>query len=173
MIAPDTVAPLYAFIGSTVMIVSFYGAVFAVLPAYVADTFGQKYLGTIFGRILTALPLSALVGPSALAYLRTESAEKAILDLMSKIDPARFAERFGASVDHLAELVRNKVVTIPRLMELMPPGSFDPSVALYDSTLYTMSGMLTAAFFTNLLIRPVSEKYFEKAAPKPETKASS
>ncbi len=155
-------APLVAFIGSMVMIVSFYGAVFAVLPAYVADTFGQKHMGTIFGRILTALPLSALVGPLVLANLRSRSTEEAIADLMTRVDPQRFLERFGTSVEHVAQLVQNKVVTIPRLMELMPPGTFDPSAGLYNTTLYTMSGMLTMAFVTNLLIRPVSEKFFEK-----------
>ena len=159
-------APLVAFIGSMVMIVSFYGAVFAVLPAYVADTFGQKYMGTIFGRILTALPLSALVGPLVLAQLRSRSTDEAVADLVSRVDPQRFLERFGTGVDHVAQLVHNKVVTIPRLMELMPPGTFDPSAGLYNSTLYTMSGMLTMAFVTNLLIRPVSEKFFEKPEPK-------
>jgi hypothetical protein len=168
MTSAASTAPLVAFIGSMVMIVSFYGAVFAVLPAYVADTFGQKHMGTIFGRILTALPLSALVGPQVLAHLRSQSTEEAIADLMTRVDPQRFLHRFGAGVEQVAQLVQNKVVTIPRLMELMPPGTFDPSAGIYNSTLYTMSGMLTMAFVTNLLIRPVSEKFFEKVEKVPK-----
>jgi hypothetical protein len=136
--------------------------VFAVLPAYVADTFGQKHVGTIFGRILTALPISALIGPSLLAHLRTNASVEAIDDLVAKIPPSMFQERFGASIEQLPQLVQNKVVTIPRLMELLPPGTFDPSVTLYDGTMYTMAGCLSVAFVTNLLIRPVNKKFFEK-----------
>jgi MFS family permease len=58
MIDPSSTLPLILFCGSTTIIVSLYGAVFAVLPAYVADTFGNKHMGTIFGRILTGLPVS-------------------------------------------------------------------------------------------------------------------
>lgn len=162
MIEASSTTPLYAFIGATSLVVSFYGAVFAVLPAYVADTFGQKHMGAIFGRILTALPVSALIGPSLLAHLRTRASVRAIEDLASQISPAQFQERFGASVEMLPQLIQSKAVTIPRLMELLPPGTFDPSVTLYDGTMYTMAGCLSVAFVTNLLIRPVSKKYFEK-----------
>lgn len=48
MVDPSSSAPLVMFCGATVVIVSFYGAVFAVLPAYVADTFGQGLVGFFF-----------------------------------------------------------------------------------------------------------------------------
>lgn len=170
MIDASTVSPLVMFCGATVVIVSFYGAVFAVLPAYVADTFGQKHVGTIFGRILTGFPVAAMVGPLILSTLRSKSNSAAIQDLASKADPKLFYEKFGAGVDHLQELVDAKTVTIARLMEILPPGTFDPSVTLYDSTMYTMSGMLMIAFVTNALMRPVDPKYYEKEEKKEEFK---
>lgn len=78
MVGPESSAPLVLFCGASVVIVSFYGAVFAVLPAYVADTFGQGYVGTIFGRVLTGLPAAALIGPSLLAFFRARASETAI-----------------------------------------------------------------------------------------------
>lgn len=52
MIDPSSTLPLFAFVGATGLIVSFYGAVFAVLPAYVADTFGQKHMVRVSGELL-------------------------------------------------------------------------------------------------------------------------
>lgn len=162
MVDTANVTPLVMFCGATLILISFYGAVFAVLPAYVADTFGQKHVGTIFGRILTGFPVAALVGPLVLSNLRSKSNEEAIQDLATKVDPKMFLEKFGASVDRLPELIEAKTVTISRLMELLPPGTFDPSVTLYNSTMHTMSGMLLLAFAANLLIKPVHPKYYEK-----------
>eukprot|EP01127_Copromyxa_protea_P006705 TRINITY_DN16704_c0_g1_i1.p1 TRINITY_DN16704_c0_g1~~TRINITY_DN16704_c0_g1_i1.p1 ORF type:complete len:587 (-),score=110.43 TRINITY_DN16704_c0_g1_i1:34-1794(-) len=162
MVDVNNATPLALFCGATVIIISFYGAVFAVLPAYVADTFGQKHVGTIFGRILTGFPFAAMVGPLVLSTLRSRANEEAIRDLASKADPVLFLEKFGAKVDQLPELVQAKTVTIARLMEILPPGTFDPSVTLYDTTMYTMSGMLLIAFMANLMVKPVDPKYFEK-----------
>ena len=46
--------PLVLFYSSTFVIVSFYGGLFSVLPAYLADLFGQRHVGAIHGRALTA-----------------------------------------------------------------------------------------------------------------------
>jgi hypothetical protein len=34
-------APLALFYGGTVLVISFYGGMFAVLPAYIADIYGE------------------------------------------------------------------------------------------------------------------------------------
>jgi MFS family permease len=162
MVHASNTLPLSLFCGATVVIISFYGAVFAVLPAYVADTFGQKHVGTIFGRILTGFPVAAMVGPLVLSTLRSRANEAAIKDLTAKCDPALFFDKFGAMPDKLSELVEAKTVTIARLMEILPEGTFDPSVTLYDTTMYTMSAMLTLALAANLMIKPVNPKYYEK-----------
>jgi hypothetical protein len=46
------------------------GGTFALLPAYEADLFGQKYVGNIHGKILLALSVSALGGPKLLFALK-------------------------------------------------------------------------------------------------------
>lgn len=43
--------------------VSTFGGLFAVMPAYVADVFGPKNAGAIMGRILTGYTVAAMVGP--------------------------------------------------------------------------------------------------------------
>ncbi|MEI6286116.1 MAG: OFA family MFS transporter [Bacillota bacterium] len=44
-------------------IYSCYGGGFSTMPAFVADSFGSKYLGTIYGFILTAWSVGSIVGP--------------------------------------------------------------------------------------------------------------
>lgn len=45
------------------IIISCYGGGFSCLPAYLSDLFGNKYLSTIHGVILTAWGIAGLVGP--------------------------------------------------------------------------------------------------------------
>jgi MFS transporter, OFA family, oxalate/formate antiporter len=40
-----------------------YGAGFSTMPAFVADRFGSKFIGTIYGWLLTAWSAAAIVGP--------------------------------------------------------------------------------------------------------------
>lgn len=136
------------------MVVSFYGGLFSVLPAYIADTFGIKHAGAIHGRLLTAWAASALVGPSILTSLRGSSYEKACVDLAAKCNPQVFEDKFGASIDELQALVDAKTVTISRLLEILPAGTLDPTPAIYDSTMYTMAGIMGCAVVCNALIKP-------------------
>lgn len=55
--------PLYVFIGTSMLALTFYGGVFSVLPAYLADVFGQKHVGAIHGRALTAWSAAAIGKP--------------------------------------------------------------------------------------------------------------
>lgn len=77
---------LTAFYTGSVLAITFYGGVFSVLPAYIADLFGQKNAGAIHGKALTAWAASAVCGPMGLAYLRTSAEKNAIDDLMSRVD---------------------------------------------------------------------------------------
>ncbi len=45
----STVAPLYLFCGGSLLAITFYGGTFSVLPAYIADLWGQKHSAAIHG----------------------------------------------------------------------------------------------------------------------------
>ena len=57
---------------------TFYGGLFSVLPAYLADVFGPKHVGAIHGRALTAWSGAAIIGPSLMSFLRQRSYETAV-----------------------------------------------------------------------------------------------
>jgi len=61
---------LVLFVGCFALIMSMYGGAFAALPAYVADLFGAAHVGAIYGRVLTALSVAGLLGPTLLNLLR-------------------------------------------------------------------------------------------------------
>ena len=54
------------------------GGVFAIIPAYQADIFGNKNVGAIHGRMLLYPSAAALVGPTLLLKLRTISEKFAV-----------------------------------------------------------------------------------------------
>jgi MFS family permease len=51
------------FIVCTLLILSFYGAGFATVPAYLRDLFGTYQVGAIHGRLLTAWSVAGILGP--------------------------------------------------------------------------------------------------------------
>ena len=51
------------FIGCAIVILSFYGAGFATIPAYLRDLFGTYQVGAIHGRLLTAWSAAGVLGP--------------------------------------------------------------------------------------------------------------
>jgi MFS family permease len=51
------------FIACAVIILSFYGAGFATIPAYLKDLFGTFQVGAIHGRLLTAWSVAGVAGP--------------------------------------------------------------------------------------------------------------
>jgi MFS family permease len=57
----DTSKPL--FLVACILILSFYGAGFATVPAYLRDLFGYKEVGAIHGRLLTAWSIAGVLGP--------------------------------------------------------------------------------------------------------------
>ncbi|MCV6601382.1 MAG: MFS transporter, partial [Cohaesibacter sp.] len=150
---------LIGFYAATMVIFTMYGGGFATIPAYLADMFGTLHVGGIHGRLLTAWSTAGVLGPFAITYLRDISKNNAIADLVAKIDPAVFAEKFGAPIEQLQNLVEAKTVTISKLLEIAPAGTLDPTSSLYNTTMYTMAGLLIIAFFANLMIRPVGEHH--------------
>ncbi len=157
--ASPAVTWLVVFYAATMMIFTMYGGGFATIPAYLADLFGAKFVGGIHGRLLTAWSTAGVLGPLAITTLRERAMRNAIDRLAQTIDPARFKEAFGASIDQLDTLVTQKTVTIGRLMEIAPPGAVDPSSSLYNSTMYLMACLLFIALIANVMIRPVDSKH--------------
>lgn len=158
-------APYYlaAFCGSTVIALTVMGGVFAVLPAYEADLYGSKYIGAIHGRFLTFGAAATVAGPMLLLNLKKVAETQAIQDLLSKVDPAAFLDKFGVGISEAPALVEAKTLTISKLMSIMPSGTIDPSPFLYNNTLYTMAGLVTCASVLHLMVKPVDRKYFEKS----------
>ncbi|PIE44637.1 MAG: MFS transporter [Gammaproteobacteria bacterium] len=155
---------LIVFYAATMIIFSMYGGGFATIPAYLADMFGTMHVGGIHGRLLTAWSTAGVLGPLAITSLRQMSVDSAINKLVSTIDPAVFAEKFGAPVAQLNELVAAKTVTIAELMEIAPAGTIDPTPSLYNTTMYCMAALLVIAFFANLFLKPVGKHHHYSAA---------
>ena len=158
---PSVVWLVY-FYAATMLIFTMYGGGFATIPAYLADIFGTKYVGGIHGRLLTAWASAGVFGPLAITSLREISVKNAINDLVDKIDPAKFQEKFGASIDQLEQLVAAKTVTINKLMEIAPSGTVDPTSGLYNTTMYLMAVVLFVALIMNATMRPVDAKHHMK-----------
>lgn len=150
---------LAGFYAATLLIFTLYGGGFATLPAYLADLFGTLQVGAIHGRLLTAWSVAGVMGPWLTTQLRERSLMGAVQGLVAKVDPAVFASQFGAPVSQLEVLVKANTVTIAKLMELVPPGTRDPTAALYNTTLYLMAGLLVVAFVANWLVRPVAPRH--------------
>jgi len=159
-----SLAPVYlaAFCGSTVAAISILGGTFAVLPAYEADLYGPKYVGAIHGRFLLAATVSTILGPGLLLNLRKMAETEALTDLLSKVDPVAFSSKFGADISSAQTLIEAKTLTISKLMTIMPEGTVDPSPFLYNTTMYTMAGLVGVGAMLHFLVRPVNQKYFEK-----------
>ncbi len=76
------------------MILLCYGGGFGTMPAFAADYFGTKDIGSIYGLMLTAWGAAGVVGPTLIAYVRQETGEyqgalriMALIALFSAIVP--------------------------------------------------------------------------------------
>ncbi len=156
---PSPLLWLVVFYAVTMVIFTMYGGGFATIPAYLADLFGTRYVGGIHGRLLTAWSTAGVLGPLALTSLRERSQHRAIGELAGLVDPAVFRAKFGAPLEQLDALVAQKTVTIAKLMEVVPPGTVDPSSTLYNTTMVLMAGLLAVALLANALVRPVATKH--------------
>ena len=157
-VTPAVVWLVY-FYAATMIIFTMYGGGFATIPAYLADIFGTRYVGGIHGRLLTSWSTAGVLGPLAITSLRENAVSRAIDDLVAKIDPAVFAESFGAGLDQLPALVQAKTVTIASLMDIAPAGTVDPTPNLYNTTMYLMALLLAIALVSNAFMRPVHPRH--------------
>ena len=144
-----------------------YGGGFATIPAYLADIFGTKYVGGIHGRLLTAWSAAGVVGPMLLTNLRNNSEYKAILHLCDKCDPIVFKAHFGCNLNDLEAietLIKAKTISISKIMQIIPDNInvVDPTPYLYDTTMYSMAGLLAVAMISNMYMKPVASKYHMK-----------
>jgi len=48
------------------------------------------------------------------------------------------------------------------MMEIMPPGTIDPSPFIYDIAMYTLGGAIYLSFLANYTMKPIDEKHYEK-----------
>ena len=133
---------LVMFYAATMIIFTMYGGGFATIPAYLADMFGTMHVGGIHGRLLTAWSTAGVLGPFAITYLRNMSVTDSINNLVAKIDPSQFMDKFGAPVENLEVLVKAKTVTVSKLMEIAPEGTVDPTPSLYNTTMYAMAALV-------------------------------
>ena len=154
--ASPAVIWLVIFYAATMLIFTMYGGGFATIPAYLADLFGDKHVGAIHGRLLTAWSTAGVLGPLAITSLRESSLRTALRDLAQRADPQQFTQQFGAPVAQLERLIEQKTVTIAKLMEIAPTGTPDPSSGLYNLTMYLMASLLVIALAANLAVRPLS-----------------
>lgn len=158
--ANPAVVWLVLFYAATMIIFTMYGGGFATIPAYLADIFGTRYVGGIHGRLLTAWSTAGVVGPLAITSLRESAVTRAIEDLVSRIDPATFQEKFGTGVEQLEQLVSAQTVTIASLMEIAPPGTIDPTSGLYNNTMYLMALLLCVGLVANATMKPVEKSHY-------------
>ena len=132
---------LVVFYVATMLIFTMYGGGFATIPAYLADIFGTKFVGGIHGRLLTAWSTAGVLGPLVITSLRQSSVDKAVRDLTANIDPEKFQQTFGASVDKLDQLMAAKSVTVSKLMEIAREGNVE-TVRLADADGKILQAML-------------------------------
>ena len=158
--ANPAVVWLVLFYAATMIIFTMYGGGFATIPAYLADVFGTKYVGGIHGRLLTAWSTAGVVGPLAITSLRESAVSRAIEDLVSRIDPVDFQEKFGTGVEQLDQLVAAQTVTIASLMEIAPIGTIDPTSGLYNTTMYLMAVLLCVGLISNASMKPVEKSHY-------------
>lgn len=151
---------LACFCAATMIIFTFYGGGFATIPAYVADIFGTRYVGGIYGRLLTSWSAAGILGPLATTMLRESSLRRSIHEVAAKTDPGQFAETFGAGIGQLDLLIEKNTVTLAKLLEIAPPGTLDPTPGLYNTTMYLMAFLLAIALVANALIKPVDPSHY-------------
>lgn len=106
------------FLLATVLLLSFYGAGFATVPAYLRDLFGNRQVGAIHGRLLTAWSTAGVLGPLIV---------NAIADNRIAADaegPDRYVASFLVmTVLLVIAFVCNELIRVPHPVEEEPPAA--------------------------------------------------
>lgn len=150
-----SIVPLIMFYASTLFCFSCFGGGFSVMPPYEAKVFGARNVGAIHGRMMTSVACAGFVGPMIVTRLRKNTYESSIHDLVEHVPPENFLAHFGKPITDLDILIESKVVTINKMLELVPNdvSIVDPTPFLYDSTMYAMSGVMALCAVGNMGIR--------------------
>jgi len=160
--SPLSVYYLAGFCTSSFLAVTIMGGVFSVLPPYEADLYGSKYVGAIHGKFLPFSTVRGIAGPAILLHLRSKEETRAIEEILLNIDPELFKATFDVDISQAGLLLESKVLTLSKLVSLLPPELSDPTPFLYNSSMYTMAGLAGVAALLHFAVRPVDRKYFEK-----------
>ena len=96
---------MQGFCGSTGLLLTMYGGLYALLPAFAADLFGEKHVTAIFGRLMMAAPIAAVAGPMLLSNMRAHSYSCAAIQLAENVDARHFEAKFGAPTQELNTLL--------------------------------------------------------------------
>jgi hypothetical protein len=153
--APSPLAPA-GFTTSVLAVLFVLGGTTAGRPALVADLYGLNSMGQLTARQLSVVLPAAYLRPQVVGHLRQSSTEAAVAELASKVevDDAAFAEAFGAAKGALEVLVKQKTVSVAKLLELLPPGMEDPTFVKNRAVLF-FAGCQVLACCTNLMLTPV------------------
>jgi MFS family permease len=163
---------LFGYIGCTALSVSIMGGAYACIPAYISDIFGPKHVAAIHSRMLLYMSGAALMAPTVLTSLRSGMERADIAMLLEKVSPGKFQKAFGVPMEEAAALYQNKELTISNLLALCPPGTIDPAPHIYDSTMYTLGGMMVMASLTHALVQPLPVKKVVEVVPESVTVAA-
>ena len=114
----------FAFLFACILLLSYYGAGFSTVPAYLRDLFGTKEVGAIHGRLLTAWSLAGVLGPvvvNAIADNRIAAGVEG---------PDRYRLSFMIMIGLLViAFICNEFIKTPKPV----PGSEDSSLAVTAS----------------------------------------
>lgn len=158
--AAGSEVPLYTFVGGTCAAVFLSCGVISTTPAYESSLFGSRNVGAVHGRMLLFNSLAAVAGPNLFIHLRSLSEQTAVQELLRNVDPSRFQDRFSVPISECQPLIDAKTVTISKLLSLAPAGTADPTPFIYDSTMYTMAGLVGVAALSHNLIKPINTSLF-------------
>ncbi len=64
-------------------------------------------------------------------------------------------------MEQASQLLATKTLSISKLMLLAPPGTLDPTPHLYDTTMYTLAGLMATAVVAHALVQPMKQIVIE------------
>jgi len=73
MIGMKLIPNYYAFMAIACYLLACYGGGFATMPAFAADSFGPKYIGKVYGFMLTAWSVAGIIGPLVFAKMKGQA----------------------------------------------------------------------------------------------------
>src|SRR5699024_6936585 len=158
---------LILFVLATLIIISFYGGGFSTVPAYLKDLFGVYQVGAIHGALLTAWSAAGVAGPLIVNSV-VEAGEAA-----GKSGPALYTPGMFIMVGALLiGLIANALIRpvsdrhFEREDDVAAPQAGEaagtPCTALATPGMFILVGALLIGLIANALIRPVSDKHFER-----------